>query len=260
MFAYQKQKVCSCGGGGRGGGGGGFFLVYVIGLNDPRPRLDGNRRVRQCETGERKRGREGENKAVKQLDTHTYSAFTLGFNKLNAFQTLQPARFQPVSPPRSARFSPLFFFQRPGGLTRWNQNYSQIFMKHFSPKKRMMLPPPTCAWKKSAPQLAFFASFNQVRSRLFHGSLTTVALFFFKNKQTNKQNIGFWSELRYDRPSSELPGPHTDHVCPPYCAMKMEGEEREQSGWVAHIRDVFSRLKTWETVESAQENIDQPRF
>lgn len=55
MFAYQKQKVCSCGGGGRGGGG--FFLVYVIGLNDPRPRLDENRRVRQCETRERKRGK-----------------------------------------------------------------------------------------------------------------------------------------------------------------------------------------------------------
>lgn len=51
MFAYEKQKVCSCCGGGGGGGGregGGFFLVYVIGLNDPRPRLDENRRVRQC--------------------------------------------------------------------------------------------------------------------------------------------------------------------------------------------------------------------
>lgn len=38
--------------------GGGFFLVYVIGLNDPRPRLDENRRVRQCVCGEREK--EGE--------------------------------------------------------------------------------------------------------------------------------------------------------------------------------------------------------
>lgn len=79
MFAYQKQKVCSCCGGGKGGGGGGgggFFLVYVIGLTDPRPRLDENRRVRQCVTGERERGgREGENKAVKQLDRHLLGVY-----------------------------------------------------------------------------------------------------------------------------------------------------------------------------------------
>lgn len=56
--------------------GGGFFLVYVIGLNDPRPRLDENRRVRQCVWRERERGgREGENKAVEQLDRHLLGVY-----------------------------------------------------------------------------------------------------------------------------------------------------------------------------------------
>lgn len=186
---------------------------------------------------ERERGgREGENKAVKQLDTHTYSAFTLGFNKLNAFQTLQPARFQPVSPPRSARFPPFPATRR---INKVESELLPNLHETFLPEEADDAAAADVCLKEVGSTTCFFASFNQVRPRLFHVSLSTVALFFFLFFRSC-----FWSELRYDRPSSERPGPHTDHVCPPYCAMKMEGEEREQSGWVAHIRDVFSRLKT----------------
>lgn len=84
MFAYEKQKVCSCcggggGGGGReeGGGGRGLLLGLCHWLKRPKtPPWWKQESSTVCVERERERGgREGENKAVEQLDRHLLGVY-----------------------------------------------------------------------------------------------------------------------------------------------------------------------------------------
>lgn len=50
-------------------------MVYVIGLNDPRPALMETGELDSVRLERERRGREGENKAVKQLDTHLLGVY-----------------------------------------------------------------------------------------------------------------------------------------------------------------------------------------
>lgn len=121
------------GGGGWSGGGvvGGFVFVYVIGLNDPRPRLDLKKkkalRVRQTTAKERQAGnereREDKNKAVKHLDT--YTVFMLIINIITHCSPFTPFPLVLFS----TRFLRVCWDGGVGntlhrGFMRWNQNYS----------------------------------------------------------------------------------------------------------------------------------------